>query len=297
METIKKNNKILRAFNGLIAKEWAKLSRSVWNDVSSPRKWYHIKHGATFSVALAERVIKIYSKVGDNVLDPFLGVGTTLIAAKNLGRNGYGFEIYKKFYNIANEILSEQKLPGYSTTTKIYNTDCRELIKYIEENSIQLTFTSPPYANFIRRSINDRRKTHKNSLLVTSNHSSVKVYGNNPKDFGNLEYDEYIKEIRKIMEEIFIITKPGGYNIWVVKDHRDTQNGKPLIPIHVDIAKVGEQAGFVWHDLIVWDQNAQRSLVVLGYPSVFYVNINHSFLVVLRKPPSKDKVKNVSRKR
>ena len=89
------------------------------------------------------------------------------------------------------------------------------------------------------------------------------------------------------MKKIFTVTKPGGYNIWVVKDHRDTKHGKPFIPVHSDIANMGEQSGFLSHDLIVWDQNDQRSLVLLGFPTVFYANINHSYLVILRKPPIK----------
>ncbi len=289
--TGKRDKEESKSFNGLSPKEWAALSKSVWNDVSSPREWYHLEHGATFSVALAERAIKIYSKEGDTILDPFLGVGTTMIAARNLGRNGYGFELYEKFYNIAKSVLSQQKLQVSDHTTphiEIYNDDCRNILKYIPKNTIQLTFTSPPYANFIYRSIKDRMKTHKNSILVTANRSTIKPYGNDPRDFGNLEYDSYLEEIKSLMEKIFVVTKPGGYNVWVVKDYRDPQNGKPLIPLHVDIAKAGEKAGFKWHDLIIWDQNAQRKLVVLGYPSVFYVNINHTFLVVLRKPPTKE---------
>ena len=93
------------------------------------------------------------------------------------------------------------------------------------------------------------------------------------------------------MEKIYRVTKPGGYNVWVVKDHRDPQNGLPYIPIHYDIGKRGEKAGFKFHDLIVWDQNDQRSLVLLGYPTIFYTNINHTFLVVLHKPKIKRKKK------
>ena len=150
--------------------------------------------------------------------------------------------------------------------------------------------TSPPYANFIHRSVKDRKTTHKNSLLVIENFSVVKPYGDDPRDFGNLEYDNFLKETKELMKKLLIVTKPGGYNVWVVKDHRDPQRGKPLIPLHVDIAKIGEEVGFIWHDLIIWDQNEQRRLVVLGYPSVFYVNINHTFLVVLRKPVKTKKV-------
>ena len=51
----------------------------------------------------------------------------------------------------------------------------------------------------------------------------------------------------------------------------------------INLARIGEEAGFKFHDLIVWDQNAQRSLILLGYPSVFYTNQNCSFIVVFRK--------------
>ena len=276
-------------FNGLTPKEWTQLSKSVWpaREVSSAREWYHLEHGATFSVALAERVIKIYTKKGDLVLDPFLGVGTTLVAARNLGRKGIGIELYEKFVKIAKQLLSQQTLALTHEQTVVCG-DCRDLLKWVEPNSVQLMFTSPPYANFIHRSIEDRQKTHKNSWLVQKNVSVVKPYGEDPRDFGNLPYEKFLEEIKDLMKKLLMVTKPGGYNVWVVKDHRDPQGGRPIIPVHSDFARIGEEVGFIYHDLIIWDQNEQRSLVLLGYPSVFYVNINHTFLVVLRKPNNKD---------
>ncbi len=286
MSSIKVNNmekENIKSFNQLVPSEWAGLSKSIWNDVSSPREWYHLEHGATFSQALAERAIRMYSKEGDMILDPFAGVGTTLTASKKLKRKCIGIEIYEKFVKIIKNLLEQQTL-SKSQVQEIYEDDCRNLLKYVKPETVQLTLTSPPYANFIHKSVKDRKNTHKNSLLVSENFSVVKPYGDDKRDFGNLEYEKFLDEVKDLMKKIFIVTKPGGYNVWVVKDCRDTQNGKPFIPFHVDIAKKGEEAGFLWHDLIVWDQNLQRRLVVLGYPSVFYVNINHTFLVILRKP-------------
>lgn len=273
-------------FNGLRPREWARLSKSVWTarEVSSAREWYHLKHGATFSVTLAERAIKMYTQRGDLVLDPFLGVGTSLVAAKNLGRRGVGIELYEDFVKLAKEVLSQQKLVEQSEQ-KVILGDCRDLLQWVEPNSVQLMFTSPPYANFILRSLEDRKRTHKTSWLASLNKSVVRQYGEDPRDFGNLPYEEFLEAVREIMKKLIIVTKPGGYNIWVVKDCRDPQNGKPFIDFHSDIAHIGKEVGFLYHDLIIWDQNEQRSLVLLGYPSVFYVNINHTFLVVLRKPP------------
>jgi len=69
------------AFNGLSTQEWAINSRSVWSDVSSPRSKNALKHGATFPKKLSDRVISLYSNLGDLVLDPFLGTGTSALRA------------------------------------------------------------------------------------------------------------------------------------------------------------------------------------------------------------------------
>lgn len=275
-------------FNALTAKEWTALSKNVWDDLSSPREPHHLEHGAVFPLKLVERIIKIYSKEGDLVFDPFVGTGTTVIGAYNLKRSGIGIELVPRFVEIANNWLNNlrnlfDETERANLEYSIINDDCRNLEKYVKKNSVQLTFTSPPYANFIQRSLDDRRKTHKNSKIVLENKSVIKQYSDLEDDFGNLEYPLFLKEIKKILKANLNVTKPGGYSMWVVKDYRDTKNGKPYIDFHSDLAKVAQQAGWLYHDLIIWDQNKQRSLILLGYPSVFYTNQNCSFIVVFRK--------------
>lgn len=276
-----------KSFNGLSAKEWASMSKNVWNDLSSPRSKYQLEHGAVFPTKLAERLIKMYSKKGDAIFDPFLGIGSTLIAAQNLERHCIGIELNPKFSSIA-EKWADENLGIFKTTNKyhykIVNDDCRNLERQIRPNKIQLTVTSPPYADFIQKSLKDRKKTHKTSLIKHANNSTVKQYSQEPNDFGNLPYDKFLKEIKSILKSNLKVTKPGGYSAWVVKDYRDTKNKKPYIPFHSDLARVGEEVGWLYQDLIIWDQTGQRRLVLLGYPSVFYTNQNCSFIVIFRKP-------------
>lgn len=272
-----------KSFNGLTAKEWASLSKNVWNDVSSSRRKKHLEHGATFPEKMINRLIKMYSKEGDLILDPFLGTGTTLEACRNTQRQGIGIELNKRFILHARQI--ENQLVLYdSASIKVIHDDCRNLLNHINPDSVQLMVTSPPYANFIQKSVEDREKTHKTSLIRLDNNSTVNLYSNKEEDFGNLDYKKFLEDIKELMKKLLIVTKKGGYNVWVIKDYRDTKAGIPYIPFHSDLAKLGEQIGFKYHDLIVWDQNEQRSLVLLGYPSVLYTNQNCSFLVVLRKP-------------
>jgi len=271
-------------FNGLTPSQWAVLSKNVWNDLSSPRNKYQLEHGAVFPVKLAERLIQMYSREGDWVLDPFLGIGTTLIAAQNLKRNGIGIELNSRFAEIAIRWLkSNSGLFSQEMTLQVINDDCRNLQHHVRENSIQVTVTSPPYANFIRKSVEDRQTTHKTSVITFENNSTVKPYSDDARDFGNLPYKKFLAEIKLILQHNFAVTRFGGYSAWVVKDYRDTKNGIPYVPFHSDLACVGEEVGFKFHDLIIWDQTGQRRLVLLGYPSVFYTNQNCSFIVVFRK--------------
>ena len=201
--TSKEKKQTKQSFNELTPREWALLSKSVLpaKEVSSQRKWYHIEHGATFSNALASRFIRMYSKPGDLILDPFLGIGTTLFATNSLSRRGIGIEIYRKFSAIAKDILKNETTPTKYKQTVITG-DCRNLLRWVKPNTVQLVFTSPPYSDFIRRSVNDRKKTHKKSKLVIENKSAVKPYGDDERDFCNLKYEKFLTEIKLNMKKL-----------------------------------------------------------------------------------------------
>ncbi len=283
-----------RTFNGLTATEWASLSSSVWNDVSSTRAKKHLEHGATYPEKLCDRLITMYSREKDTVLDPFLGTGTTVISAVKNGRKGIGIELTERFFCVAekslHELTSSDQLSLFDAENslqadyKLLKGDCSVVLKEIEDNSVQLTITSPPYADLIHKVVEDRKKTHKNSRFVSENNATTNLYSDDERDLGNMPMPQYIQKVELIMSELFRVTKQGAYNAWVVKDFRDTKNGIPYVDLHSKIAAAGEKAGFKYHDLIIWDQNAHRKLVLLGYPSVFYVNQNHSYIVIMRKP-------------
>lgn len=72
-------------------------------------KKYSPRHGATFPLPLAERVIKNFTEEGDIVLDPFSGLGTTGVACKNLNRNFIGMELDEEYFNIAKERIENHE--------------------------------------------------------------------------------------------------------------------------------------------------------------------------------------------
>ena len=82
------------------------------------------KHSAAFPYSLPEWFIKLFTNEGDRVLDPFMGSGTTLQVARDLGRHSIGIDILDEYCQMAREKLLEgqmvlmQESAGYETTPK-----------------------------------------------------------------------------------------------------------------------------------------------------------------------------------
>ena len=95
-------------------KDKSRIDKEEWNEYFSGHWNFNgekqINHLAMFPEELPKRLIKMFSFVGDTVLDPFLGSGTTTLAAKNLGRNSIGYEINKQFSPFIREKIGDDKL-------------------------------------------------------------------------------------------------------------------------------------------------------------------------------------------
>jgi DNA modification methylase len=88
--------------------------RQIWSDLrgtSSP------KHPAPFPVEFAERLIRMFSFVGDTVLDPFMGTGTTNLACARWGRNSIGIELDARYFELARDRVGAHGADLYLTST------------------------------------------------------------------------------------------------------------------------------------------------------------------------------------
>ena len=92
-----------------------KLTKTEWSNWGKRRVWYipsvskNDDHEAKFPPELARRVIRLYSEEGDLVLDPFVGSGTTVVAAAELNRNYIGIDKEKKYVDLAEKNLNRFK--------------------------------------------------------------------------------------------------------------------------------------------------------------------------------------------
>lgn len=96
----------------MTAEEWNTYFAGHWN-FAGARQDNHI---AMFPEELPKRLIKMFAFMGDTVLDPFAGSGTTNLAAKNLGRNSIGYEINPEFIPVIRQKLETSQKDIHGTT-------------------------------------------------------------------------------------------------------------------------------------------------------------------------------------
>lgn len=97
-------NKKIKELSKLTTKEWQDWAvNSIWE--MQPAKAKSVGHPAPFPEELPKRIIKLYSFFGDTVLDPFVGSGTTLKVAEDLGRNSIGYDLNPEYIKLAKKNL------------------------------------------------------------------------------------------------------------------------------------------------------------------------------------------------
>ena len=96
------STKILSVISVENHKKWF---QQIWTGVTGASTKHH---PAPYPLELAERLVRMFSFVGDTVLDPFMGTGTTTVAAAKWGRNSIGFEIDRHYYKLAQKRISEE---------------------------------------------------------------------------------------------------------------------------------------------------------------------------------------------
>jgi hypothetical protein len=112
-------------------------------------------------------------------------------------------------------------------------------------------------------------------------------YSDDPRDLGNMSYPDYLDAIERCLAQSWVALREDAYAAWVVKDFRALKSHVPYVPFHLHLVQRAESAGFVLWDIQIYDQTKFRPLVCLGYPSRnFYLNIGHSYIVILRKKSS-----------
>jgi DNA modification methylase len=246
--------------NDLSGKEWLQHSFSIWRDLTKTKEEKDLKHPASYPVSLCEKLIRTFSKSGGRVLDPFNGIGSSMVAANNLGYSGVGIDLSKEFCKIAVERIDNKN------NIKIINGDSFKEIEKLPENHFDICITSPPYWDIL----NMRRSADKKEAVN---------YSDKRNDIGNIpDYNEFVTSLGELFIKIRRVLKPSGYCIINVMDLRKKSQ---FFPLHSDLATEMQRNGYVFDDLIIWDrQQDYNNMRPLGYPYKFRINKVHEYLLI-----------------
>jgi DNA modification methylase len=258
--------------NDLGGKEWLQNSISIWSDIRRTVEEQRLGHPAMFPVSLVLRILRTFTTAKQTMaLDPFLGSGTTLIAAMSLEKSGIGFDVSKEYVKLAQARLASQGelFLSKNLNLQVINDDALNLLQYTKEESIDICVTSPPYWNILQQK-------------RSADYKQVKDYDEKEGNLGNIEsYQMYLRELCRVFEGVYISLKKSSYCIVNVMDIR---KGARFYPLHSDLAQQMESLGFTFDDLIIWDRRHEyNNLRPLGYPSVFRINRAHEYLLIFQK--------------
>jgi len=103
-----------RVLSVISAENYQKWFQQIWTGVTGASTR---SHPAPYPIELAERLVRMFSFVGDTVLDPFMGTGTTTVAAAKTGRNSIGLEVDPHYYDLALSRIGDETSSLFSTAT------------------------------------------------------------------------------------------------------------------------------------------------------------------------------------
>jgi DNA modification methylase len=264
-----------RRANQLDGATWTRHSISIWSDIRKSPAELAAGHPAMFPAMLVERLIDCFTAKEDQyVVDPFLGSGATLLAARNRGKVGVGFEIAPDFVALAQNRLRQLGLFHSGCDPRIIQDDARNMLRYLAPDSMDLCITSPPYWDIL-------------SQKRTADYKPVRDYGETVKDLAKIrDYEEFLRELAGVFHVVRTVLRPGKYCIVNVMDLRKKSR---FYPFHSDLAARLEQGGWILDDLIIWDRRQEyNNLRPLGFPAVFRINKVHEYLLIFQKPNKQD---------
>lgn len=258
-------------------KAWIKNQVAIWELYYTKRDIRDKKiHPAAFPISLPARCIEQFTHRGELVIDPFVGTGSTLVAAQDLGRNAVGFDLKKEYVDLANSRLQQSSL--FDKTTKQYAVcaDAREIPKHIPENSVALCVTSPPYANMLNR--NRLNKTYRTDLRKNEHFQKNLQYSHDPRDLGTLQAEEYAAAMAEIYKGILPLLKPKAHCIVNVNDL--WENNRRIL-LHVHIIEALQSVGYELRNIIIWDKrNLVNKVGIYGWPNNF-ITLSITFEYIL----------------
>jgi DNA modification methylase len=295
--------------NELSGEEWLYFTKSVLT-TAYPSELGHATrkaHGANKPPRLMARLIEFFTRTGELVLDPFAGVGGTLLGAAIARgpRRAIGIELDPRWVAIYEQVVAglgaerdgEGPLiadlgtsdPGAARTfdpsgLQMRIGDALEVLPTLPDASVDMVATDPPYNIQLPLTMAGGKlaETHANRR------TDYAMISDAAADLANApDYAAFLDSMGRVFGELARVLRPSRYAVVIV---RDAYQGGRYQFVGADLAARADAAGLVPKGDLIWHQAGTR-LRPYGYPRVFVPNITHQHILVLRREVATDQAR------
>ncbi len=222
-------------------------------------------HPAKMLPELARKIIETYSNLGDLVVDPMSGIGTSGVEALWLQRRYTGIEIEPEYAEMQKRNLRFAETQGAGSGWTVL---CGDAITDHGQSSVDLVTFSPPYQDAIHSQGNELARIKRKIASGDASPALLRRFGNwneaseqalagtrpngysvNGSNIGHQKGNKYWESMAEIYLRAFDWLKPGGYLAVVTKDQRDRKTGE-LTNLYGDTVTTCREVGFHLHQHI-----------------------------------------------
>jgi DNA modification methylase len=286
--------------NDLSGEEWLYFTKSLLT-TAYPSELGHAArkvHGANKPPRLMARLIEYFTKPGELVLDPFAGVGGTLLGAAicRAPRRALGIELEQRWAEVYAAVVAAASAGGADqgpglrdlgesdpggprpfdpSGCRLLVGDATRLLDDLGDSSVDLVATDPPYNPQLRITMSGGPL----AARFANRRTDYAMISQDPADLANsATYAEFLDRMDGIFGQLRRVLRARRYAVVIVRDAY--QNGRYRF-VASDLAARAEPHGLVPKGDLIWYQAGTR-LRPYGYPHAFVPNIVHQHILVLR---------------
>ena len=286
--------------NEMSGESWLYFTKSLWTS-AYPSELGHSErkaHGANKPPRLMARLIEFFTKRDELVLDPFAGVGGTLLGAAicRVPRRALGFELEPRWFDVYQAVVRDAMVqrdgagplladlgnadPGGPRTfdpsgCRMEVGDSLARLPNLATASVDFVATDPPYNPQLPMTMAGGRL----AKSFANRRTDYAMVSSETADIANsASYDEYLDRMEAVLGELRRVLRDRRYATIIVRDAY--QEGRYRFT-GADLSARAERVGFVTKGDLIWYQAGTR-LRPYGYPRSFVPNIVHQHILVLR---------------
>jgi DNA modification methylase len=287
--------------NELSGEEWLYFTKSVWGTAYPSELGHAVRkqHGANKPPRLMARLIEFFTTTGELVLDPFAGVGGTLLGAAIARgpRRGLGLEIEPRWVAVFETLVAELAAErggigpliadigsadpvgerGFDPSgLEMRLGDSLVLLPEIEADSVDFVATDPPYNIQLPITMSGGKLAEEHANRRTDYAMVTEHDG----DLANsADYATFLDRMEEVFAQLVRVLRPERYAAVIVRDAY--QEGRYIFT-GSDLAERATRAGFTVKGDAIWYQAGTR-LRPYGYPHSYVPNISHQHVLIFRR--------------